>query len=317
MKSVSVLVTGASGFVGKSLCAKLQSPGHAVFAAVRSKNPRVEDFEKIVVGSIDSKTDWSAALCNMDVVVHLAARVHVMAERSENPLAEFRKVNVEGTRHLAECVARAGVKRFVYVSSVKVNGEQTASPYTELDKPNPQDPYGVSKWEAEQALLQVAARTGLEVVIVRPPLVYGAGVKGNFAQMIKALAKRIPLPLAAVRNLRSLIYVENLVDALILCSIHPKAAGQTYLVSDGEDVSTSSLLRRLGEAMGRPARLFSCPPALLKLVGKLTGKSDQVDRLLGSLQVDSSKIRRELGWQPPFTLDEGLKATAKAIIDKV
>lgn len=310
-------MTGASGFVGKSLCLELKSQGFAVFAAVRSKNPQVEDFEKIVVGSIDSKTDWSVALRNMDVVVHLAARVHVMAERSENPLAEFRKVNVEGTRHLAESVARAGVKRFVYVSSVKVNGEQTALPYTELDKPNPQDPYGVSKWEAEQALLQVAAKTGLEVVIVRPPLVYGAGVKGNFAQMIKALAKRIPLPLAAVRNLRSLIYVENLVDALILCSIHPKAAGQTYLVSDGEDVSTPELLGKLGIAMGLSPRLFSCSPALLKLVGKLIGKSDQVDRLLGSLQVDSSKIRRELGWQPPFTLDEGLKATAKAIIDKV
>lgn len=317
MKSVSVLVTGTSGFVGKSLCHELQNQGFAAFAAVRSKNSQVEDFEKIVVGSIDSKTDWSAALSNMDIVVHLAARVHVMAERSENPLAEFRKVNVEGTQHLAECAARAGVKRFVYVSSVKVNGEQTALPYTELDESNPPDPYGVSKWEAEQALLQVAAKTGLEVVIVRPPLVYGAGVKGNFAQMIKVLVKGIPLPLAAVHNFRSLIYIENLVNALILCAIHPKAAGRTYLVSDGDDISTPELLRKLGVAMGRPARLFSCPPALLKLVGKLIGKSGQVDRLLGSLQVDSSKIRRELGWQPPFTLDEGLRATAKAIIDKV
>ncbi len=175
----------------------------------------------------------------------------------------------------------------------------------------PQDPYGISKWEAEQALHRVATETGLEVVIVRPPLVYGAGVKGNFVQMLKVLAKGIPLPLASVGNLRSLVYVENLVDALILCATHPAAAGQTYLVSDGEDISTPELLRRLGIAMGHPARLIPCPEAVLKLLGKLAGKSDQVERLLGSLQVDSGKIRRELNWTPPCSLRQGLQETAE------
>ena len=183
--------------------------------------------------------------------------------------------------------------------------------FTETDVDNPQDSYGISKWEAEQALHWVAQETGLEVVIVRPPLVYGAGVKGNFAQMIRVLKKRIPLPLASVRNLRSLVYVGNLVDALILCATHPAAAGQTYLVSDGEDVATPNLLRWLGEAMGRPARLLPCSTGLLRLAGRLTGKANQVERLLGSLQVDSGKIRRELGWMPPYTLQQGLQATAE------
>ena len=242
-------------------------------------------------------------------------------------------MNVAGTENLARQAVRAGVRRLVYVSSIKVNGESTPlttrsvaskippSPpfakwggvgefFTENEEANPQDPYGISKWEAEQALHRVAAETGLEVVIVRPPLVYGAGVKGNFAQMLKVLSKGIPLPLASVQNLRSLIYVGNLVDALILCATHPAAAGQTYLVSDGEDISTSDLLRQLGAALGHPARLFSCPQALLKLAGRLTGRADQVERLLGSLRVDSSKIRRELGWIPPFTLEKGLKRSA-------
>jgi nucleoside-diphosphate-sugar epimerase len=238
------------------------------------------------------------------------------------------------------------VKRLVFVSSIKVNGEGTfsvsskskkippsppfyelgnrphipvdpdskweiiKSVFSEADEACPQDPYGVSKWEAEQALHRVVAETGLEVVIVRPPLVYGTGVKGNFAQMLKVLAKGIPLPLASVSNLRSLVYIGNFVDALLTCATHPAAAGQTYLVSDGEDVSTPDLLRQLGAEMGHPARLLPCPPILLKLAGRLLGRSDQIERLLGSLQVDSSKIRRELGWQPPFGLQEGLRLTA-------
>ena len=310
-----ILVTGASGFVGKSLTDELFRQCYAIGAAVRSTKSQINNAEVVVVGEIDGNTDWTNALRSVDVVIHLAARVHVMKESVANPLAEFRKVNVDGTQQLAESAANAGVKRFVYVSSVKVNGEQTdLSPFTELDIPNPQDPYGVSKWEAEQALHKISAETNLEVVIVRSPLVYGANVKGNFAQMMKVLAKGIPLPLSAVRNLRSLVYIENLVSALILCSTHPNAAGKAYLVSDGEDVSTAELLRQLGEAMGQPARLFACSPTLLKLAGRLIGKTEQLDRLLGSLQVDSSKIRGELGWVPPVSFAEGIKKTVEGLV---
>jgi nucleoside-diphosphate-sugar epimerase len=307
------LITGANGFVGSALCKELSQKGYAVRAAVRSENVRSNDIERTVVGTIDGETDWGKALIGVRVVVHLAARVHVMSDESSDPLAEFRKINVAGTEHLARSAAASGVQRFVYVSSIKVNGEATCAEkkFSELDTPSPQDPYGISKWEAEQALHRVAAETGLEVVIIRPPLVYGAGVKGNFAQMLKVLTKGIPLPLASVDNRRSLVYVGNLVDALILCATHPAAAGQTYLVSDGEDVSTSDLLRQLGTAMGHPAHLFHCPQALLRLAGRLLGKADQIERLLGSLQVDSGKIRRELDWMPPFTLQEGLRLTAR------
>ena len=268
-------------------------------------------ISRVTVGEINSQTDWSAALTGVDVVIHLAARVHVMKENSANLLDVFRITNVHGTEQLARSAAAHGVRRLVFVSSIKVNGEETIAGhrYTELDTPSPKDPYGVSKCEAEQALHRVVQETGIEVVIVRPPLVYGAGVKGNFAQMLKVLAKGIPLPLASVSNLRSLVYLGNFVDALLICATHPAAAGQTYLVSDVEDVSTPALLRQLGAAMGHPAHLLPCPPVLLKLAGRLLGKSDQVERLLGSLQVDSSKIRRELGWRPPYTLQQGLQAT--------
>jgi nucleoside-diphosphate-sugar epimerase len=308
----AALVTGANGFVGHKLCEALYIQKWHVKTALRSCRQSPDASESVVVGDINGLTDWAHALVCVDAVFHLAARVHVMQDESSDPLAEFRKVNVAGTENLARQAAKAGVKRFVYVSSIKVNGEATdgARKFSESDAPDPQDPYGVSKFEAEEALHRVAVETGLEVVIVRPPLVYGAGVKGNFAQMIKVLAKGLPLPFASVHNRRSLVYVGNLVDALILCATHPLAVGQTYLVSDGEDISTPDLLRQLGAAMGHTARLFHCPTALLQLAGRMTGKADQVDRLLGSLQVDSGKIRRELGWMPPYTLDQGLRATA-------
>jgi nucleoside-diphosphate-sugar epimerase len=308
------LVTGANGFVGKLICAELQSQGYEVRGAVRRSDVILNcKVSRVTVGEINSQTDWSAALAGVDVVIHLAARVHVMKETSVNPLDEFRSTNVHGTEHLARSAAAHGVKRFVFVSSIKVIGEETSGGhrYAELDSSSPKDPYGVSKWEAEQALHRVAKETGLEVVIVRPPLVYGAGVKGNFAQMLRVLAKGIPLPLASVSNLRSLVYLGNFVDALLTCATHPAAAGQTYLVSDGEDVSTPALLRQVGAAMGHPARLLPCPPVLLKMAGRVLGRSEQLERLLGSLQVDSSKIRRELGWRPPFTLQQGLQATAE------
>lgn len=307
-----LLVTGASGFVGRQLCAGLVRQGHMTRAAVRGEDS-IDNCETIKVGEIDGNTRWENALCDVDVVIHLAARVHVMHDEAADPLAEFRRVNVAGTERLARSAAASGVKRLVYVSSIKVNGEATneGSRFTEADPPCPQDPYGVSKYEAEQALHRIAAETGLEVVIVRPPLVYGPGVKGNFAQMLGVLAKRIPLPLASVHNLRSLVYVRNLADALIACATHPAGAGQTYLVGDGEGISTPGLLRQLGAAMGRPALLLPCPPALLKLAGRATGKADQIQRLLGSLQVDSGKIRRELDWTPPYPLQQGLRETAE------
>lgn len=308
---MNFLITGADGFVGKKLSQMLLHQGHGARAAVRSANSSLENAA--VVGSIDKDTDWFAALRGIEVVIHLAARVHVMHDDAGDPLEEFRRVNVAGTERLARSAAQCGIKRLVYVSSIKVNGEATYGnrAFTELGMASPKDPYGISKWEAEQVLQHVAEETGLEVVIVRPPLVYGSEVRGNFAQMLVALAEGIPLPLASVHNLRSLIYVDNLIDALIVCATHPKAAGRTYLVSDGEDVSTPQLLRLLGEGIGCPARLFACPPTFLKLAGRIIGKSHQIKRLLESLRVDGGKIRRELNWTPPYTLQQGLTETAE------
>lgn len=307
---MNVLVTGANGFVGKAVCNALVRGGHAVRKAVRAGVAPAGDA--VVVGEIDEQTDWVAALASVEVVIHLAARVRVMHDFSADPLAEFRRVNVAGTEHLARAAAAAGVRRLVFVSSIKVNGEQTepGRKFTELDEPAPQDPYGMSKHQAEEALHRVARETGVEVVIVRPPLVYGPGVKGNFIQMLKMIGKGAPLPLASAANLRSLVYVENLADALITCATHPAAAGQTYLVSDGEDISTPDLLRALAAGAGRPCRLFPFPPGLLKALSKLAGKGAQADRLLGSLRVESGKIRRELDWVPPYTSQQGLRATA-------
>ena len=307
------LVTGANGFVGKLLCKELLRQGQSVLAAVRSGKSLIDNTEVIIVGAIDSETNWADALRDVDVVIHLAARVHVMRESATDPLAEFLKVNLHGTSNLARQAACFGVRRLVYVSSIKVNGEQTSATqsFTELDEPSPQDFYSISKWQAEQALWRIAQETGLEIVVVRPSLVYGPGVKGNFAQMLAVIAKHIPLPFASVHNRRSLIYLGNLVDALIACSTHPVAAGQTYLVCDGEDVSTPDLLRQLGDAMRCPAHILPFPPSWLRMLGKIFDKSDQVERLLGSLQVDSDKIRRDLNWVPPYTLQQGLQATAE------
>jgi nucleoside-diphosphate-sugar epimerase len=313
MQAGSLLITGANGFVGRSLCASSANKGWKVKGAVRRPVLLAGGATPICVGEVGDRTDWSEAVQKVDTVIHLAARVHVMREEAADPLAEFRRVNVAGTEHLARSAAGQGVKRLVYVSSIKVNGEQTTgeNKFTESDIPHPEDPYGISKWEAEQVLHRVATETGLEVVIVRPPLVYGPGVKGNFEQMLAVLIRGKPLPFASVANARSLVYVENLADALIACASHPAAAGQTYLVSDGEDVSTPALLQRLAMELEVPSRVFGCPPALLRLAGKMTGKSQQIDRLLGSLQVDNGKICRELNWVPPYSLQQGLHATAE------
>ena len=309
----TVLVTGATGFIGRPLCARLLADGACARAAVWRDEPGANIQEGIVVSLIDSigpDTDWAQALSGIDTVIHLAARVHVMDEKAEDPLAAYRRVNVAGTERLARMTAAAGVKRLVYLSSVKVLGEETAESYTEKHKPAPQDPYGVSKLEAEEVLNKISVETGLEVVIIRPPLVYGPGVKANFLKLVRLFAKGLPLPLASVNNARSLVYLENLVDAIMLCAAHPKAAGRIFLVSDGEGVSTPELIRRIAAALGRPARLFAFSPGLIRFAGKLTGKSGAVDRLLGSLAVDDGKIRTELGWRPPYTMADGLKATA-------
>jgi nucleoside-diphosphate-sugar epimerase len=233
-----------------------------------------------------------------------------MTDRAPDPLQEFRRVNLVWTERLARAAASQGVRRFVYLSSIKVNGEQSVTPFTEQDAPKPQDPYGVSKWEAEQALAHVSAETGIETVVVRSPLVYGPGVRGNFLQLLKIVQRGVPLPIASVQNRRSLVYRGNLVDALLCCMRDGRAAGQTYLVSDGEDLSTPELIWRLGMAMGVKARLWPFPLPLLRWLGELVGKKEVIDRLLGSLQVDSSKIKRELDWHPPFSIDRGLTETA-------
>lgn len=307
------LITGANGFVGKPLCAELLARGYSVRAAVRASVQFHEGMEAVVVGSIDADTDWRKALIDVDVVVHLAARVHVMKDTAADPLAEFLRVNLHGTENLARQAAHAGVKRLVYASSIKVNGEQTAGDrsFAESDVADPQDPYGISKWRAEQALADIAQETGLEIAIVRPPLVYGPGVKGNFISLFAAIGKGIPLPLAGACNARNLVYVGNLVDALIACATHPAAAGQTYLVRDGEEVSTALLVKKIAAALGCSDRSFYFPPALLHAAAFVLGRAEQIDRLFGSLRVNDAKIRGELGWVPPYTLEQGLRATAE------
>jgi len=306
------LITGANGFVGRYLCEDMSHRGWQIRGAVRVTTVLPQGVEVAAVGDIDEATDWTEALRDVDVVIHLAARVHVMKDVASDPLTEFRKVNVLGTVKLAEQAAKAGVKRLVYVSSIKVNGEETVAghAYTEADAPSPRDPYGISKWQAEQALQHIAQETGLEVVIVRPPLVYGPGVKGNFINLLTAIDKGTPLPLAGANNARSLVYIGNLADVLIACAAHPMAAGATFLVSDGQDVSTAMLVEKIAASLGRKSRSFYFPPILLRIAARLLGRSAQIDRLFGSLRINGEKIRSELSWIPPFTLDQGLQETA-------
>lgn len=320
---MTVLVTGARGFVGRPVVEALRAAGCAVVGATRAQGGLADTGERlklgteaegtegiyreVVVGELGAETDWRGALAGVGVVVHLAARVHQMEDRAADPLAEFRRVNVEGTRRLAEQAAAAGVRRFVFVSSIKVNGEGTAAGevYRESDTPAPADAYGVSKREAEEALREVAAATGLEVVIVRPPLMVGAGVKGNLATLAAAIRRGRPLPFGAITgNRRSLLDVRNLADAIVRCAGHPAAAGEVFLVSDGVPVSTAELARRIGRAVGRAPRLVPVPAGLLRLAGRLVGKGAAVERLTGSLVIDDAKIRWVLGWTPPFGPDD-------------
>lgn len=308
-----ILVTGATGFVGMALCHVLNA-SHAVRAVARLPGGAgLPDSVEIVAGELSCDEDWSRSLAGVDAVIHCAARVHVMSEQSADPLAEFRRVNVDGTMHLAKQCALAGVRRFIFVSSIKVNGEQTrpGSPFVADQTPNPEDPYGISKKEAEDSLRTLAQETGMEVVIIRPPLVYGPGVKANFLTMMRWLKRGVPLPLGAVMcNARSLVALDNLVDLIVTCIDHPAAANQTFLVSDGESLSTTALLCRMGEALGRPARLIPVPVPLLQMGAVLLGRRDIAQRLCGSLEVDIGKTRELLGWTPPISVDEGLRRTA-------
>lgn len=311
-QSNRVLVTGANGFIGRHLCGEMLRQGWRVRAAVRSSISSLDGMEVAVIDGIDGDTDWTNALRGVDVVIHLAARVHVMKDDVADPLASFLKVNLHGTENLAQQAAHAGTKRFVYVSSIKVNGEETRNQhsYTAQDFPAPQSPYGISKWQAEQALWRIAKESGLQVVTIRPPLVYGPGVKGNFYSLLAALEKGVPLPLAGARNIRSLVYVGNLVSVLIACTTHPTASGQTYLVCDGENMSTASLVKKLSAALGRSNRLFYFPETLLRFAAAAVGRADQIDKLFGVLRVNDAKLRNDLGWTPPYTLEQGLSATA-------
>lgn len=314
-----ILLTGASGFVGRALIAPLLRRDHKITAPVRQLNidldPRVMQSQ---VQGLSAEQNWQALLNGQDLVIHLAARVHIMSDQSSDPLLEYRKVNVQGTLNLARQAANAGVKRFIFISSIKVNGESTTSrrPYTADDDAAPTDPYGVSKMEAEQGLRALGAETDMEVTIIRPVLVYGPGVQANVRNMMVWLHKRIPLPFGAIHNQRSLVALDNLVDLIVTCGEHPAAANQTFLVSDGEDLSTTLLLHRMGIALGRPARLLPVPSRLLKAGATALGKQALAQRLCGSLQVDISKTRQLLDWEPPVSIDAALRETAKYFLEQ-
>ena len=313
-----VLVTGANGFVGTAVCRALLERGQMVRAAVRGDAARkglhavFPGLHCTSVGEITPETEWTEAVAGCAGIVHLAARVHVMNDIATDPLSEFRRVNRDATRRLVESAARAGVRRIVFVSTIKVNGEaSTGSGFTEDDPPAPDDPYAVSKWEAEQAIAEVASASGMEYVILRPPLMYGPGVGANFLRVLRAVDRGDPVALGSVRNRRSLLYVGNLADVIVACLEHPAAAGRTYLVSDGEDVSTPELFRRVGAALKRPARLVNVPVLVLRLGASILGRGAEVSRVTGDLVVDASAIRRELGWQPRYTMQEGLEETVR------
>lgn len=311
-----IFVTGANGFVGKALVHNLvlRFPQKKIIAATRlTHSSYPSGVTPRLVESIDQKTDWGS-LYGVEVVVHCAARVHVMKDTSADPLGDFRLVNAHGTAALARQAAAAGVRRFVFLSSIKVNGESTTNgrSFNANDDPNPEDPYGISKYEAEQMLRQIASDTGMEVVSIRPPLVYGPGVKANFAFLMRLLAWGVPLPLAAVtQNRRSFVALDNLVDLIVTCMHHPAAANQTFLVSDGEDLSTAELLRRMGTALHRPARLFYVPQMALKIAARVVRRPGVYQRLCGSLQLDINKTRELLDWNPSLTVDEALRRAAQ------
>lgn len=311
----NIVLTGATGFLGNAVLQAILKNNVKTIGRRMSDLTAASSFFK---SDICSNSSYESFLLGVDCIIHCAARVHVMNDSSQNPLKEFREVNTFGTLNLARQAAQAGVKRFIFISTIKVNGEltQKGHSFSEIDHPTPQDPYGISKYEAEQGLLKIAQETGLEVVIIRPPLVYGAGVKANFLNMMRWVSKGIPLPLGAVVNQRSFVALDNLVDLICVCIEHPKAKDQLFLVSDGRDVSTTELLQMMARALGVSSRLVPIPMWLLKLSAKLIGKSDMAQRLCGSLTVDISKAQELLGWAPPITVEQGLKKVANTFIQK-
>jgi len=322
-QSLCVLITGATGFVGRRLTENLlsQYPNIHLRLVVRKitqnlldahlqSDPRVH-LE--VVGDINAQTDWSGALNGVDVVIHLAARVHVMQDHASDPLQEYRQANTASSIHLAQAAAKAGVKRFIYLSSIKVNGEATNSgrPFSEDSLPAPIDPYGVSKWEAELGIEKICSQTGMEFVVIRPPLIYGPRVKANFKKLMQLVAKGLPLPLGAIHNQRSMLALDNLISFIDAVMTHPAAANQCFLLSDGQDLSTTQLLKLLAKGLHQSLWLIPLPTVILQTLAKVVGQSAASERLLGSLQIDSSKARQLLGWKPPLTVEEGIALTTE------
>ena len=316
-----ILITGIRGFVGQAVCARLRRDNlHMLAGTTREANSEAgpERVPLYHIPKIGPETDWTQAVSGAEIVIHLAARVHIMNDRSPNPFAAFRRVNSEGTKTLAIQAAAAGVKRFVYISTVKVAGEKSSERgFTENDIAKPEDNYSISKWEAEQNLADIAKTTKMEIVVLRPPLIYGPGVKGNFNNLLKAVESGTILPLGSIRNKRSLLFVGNLADAISVVVNHPNAGNQTFFVSDDDDTSTPELIKSISVALGRKTRLLNFPLSLLKIAGFLIGKSNTIRRLSGSLTVDINHIKTHVGWQPPFSMEDGLKDTAKWFVENL
>ena len=307
-----ILLTGSNGFVLQALVKVLGTQAYEIVTTTRDVTHSADTFGRIVVGDLHAETNWFDALHGVDAVVHLAARVHILRDTT-NALAEFRRVNTDGTLNLARQSASAGVRRFIFFSTIGVNGNSTSGGkcFTEVDVPHPHDPYSVSKYEAEVGLRAISKSTGMEIVIIRPTLVHGSKAPGNFGRLTRLVAKGLPLPLASIKNRRSLVGIDNLVSFIMTCLEHPSAANETFLVSDGEDLSTPDLIRRMARAMDRPTRLLPVPEPVLMTAAAMLGRRDMAQRLCGSLQVDISKSRELLGWNPPVSVDEGLRRAVK------
>jgi nucleoside-diphosphate-sugar epimerase len=316
-----LLVTGATGFVGKGVLERaLSDRCYMLRGSVRHHDfVALKNVEYMQSKDLTVDTEWMHVLEEVDVVIHTAARVHIMKDDAKDPLSDFRRVNVDGTLNFARQAAKTGIKRFIFLSSIKVNGESTIldKPFTELSIPDPKDPYGISKLETEEKLFKLSRETGMEIVCIRPPLVYGVGVKANFLSMMKWLSREVLLPFGLIHNKRSLVALDNLVDLILTCIEHPNAANQVFLVSDGEDLSTTELLSRVANALGKKSKIFPVNQQLLELALTIIGKKDLSQRLCGSLQVDISKAKKLLNWTPPVSVDEGLRKTAEEFLKAV